>query len=1053
MKRVSLCYLAFMLACLLPTTAEAQVNKRVLLAGKGATGLVLLDGNRGSGSCFCIDAEGYFVTNAHVVRGEIGATLIMNPNTEQQFELKAKVVVSDSGSDLALLKADMGKHKVTPLRLADSEKLTETDELIAFGFPLGELLAFDEDEYPAVSINVGRVTSLRRADGNLEAIQTDTTLTFGNSGGPMLDKNGDIAGVVVAGLPGLNINFAIPTSKIDKLLKMPAVSVTLPEKIPYGKRYEPVGVKIDVDDISKTAGAGPFSVKVIVGDGEDAKTVKAMGRGGSFVAGIQPAEKPKGEGPADEEYEVDLQFDTGSMTVKLQNVPLRVGKHRVKLQEVALVEKRGDTYRVIKTDGTELEGRTLTGPTVTTEFAGERTRVSLSKATWIRVFHDGLEQGRGFVVPLTIEVSRGGEVVAMNRAALRVEDPPKLDLPDVPSGDTDEPSGESDSDRGTPPTRISKEAYVFDAKRNRTLKDWQANIGMPQTSRGQLVFEGNNHVELTYKKQMLLGQMTIEYEAGNNMAFTVLYGENAYRVHVSGSWFGMSNHYLNGSNRYDRTETRSELNLEGRKQVTIDFREPSITTMQVDKAVIARKMRDAGEIKIIIDNRNPIKIHRIEMLPLTEKRVATASDIPSYLESQPVAFNEKTIRLPAEYGSVYVGGAGRYMLFHVPSRKTIEIIDVLQGTTVHSMPNVSDDVMIAAGLKHFVLVLPGQNLMQKWSYEGFKREKVARIPTTGMLWNAALGANSTGPMVLSADNNLFVDLESMRAQDVTGRFWAQFNRHRHQIKASADGRVYMNHAAAGRNNYMRLIRHHEGFVWSHEFSGKEQTWQLDPSADGRLIFARSELFDQALNTVSADWLKDWTCYPTVDPRYFLAVRLFDSSNNKNTHRLDINICTVADRRALFTVNGFPEVTPRKHHTTTREVSDRLRREPSYHFHYVPWAEALITIGWDKKTVVIRKLNLIDKLESQGVDYLFVQSTPPVFAPRNGKLSYQIDVVSSSEGITYEFFDGPEGCAVSDTGLVTWDIPAFSENERETIILSVRNKAGEEVLHSFDLTYQ
>ena len=83
--------------------------------------------------------------------------------------------------------------------------------LAAFGYPFGRLLASD-NRYPAVSVNTGTVTALRRKGGKLSAIQLDASVNPGNSGGPVVDKNGNLIGIVKSGMPGARLNFAIPVS-------------------------------------------------------------------------------------------------------------------------------------------------------------------------------------------------------------------------------------------------------------------------------------------------------------------------------------------------------------------------------------------------------------------------------------------------------------------------------------------------------------------------------------------------------------------------------------------------------------------------------------------------------------------------------------------------------------------------------------------------------------------------------------------------------------------------------------------------------------------------
>src|SRR5204863_78892 len=80
-----------------------------------------------------------------------------------------------------------------------AEGLSELMEVVAFGFPFGTALSADRRDYPAVSVNVGSVTALRRKAGALHRIQVDVPLNPGNSGGAVLDRTGKVVGVVVAG--------------------------------------------------------------------------------------------------------------------------------------------------------------------------------------------------------------------------------------------------------------------------------------------------------------------------------------------------------------------------------------------------------------------------------------------------------------------------------------------------------------------------------------------------------------------------------------------------------------------------------------------------------------------------------------------------------------------------------------------------------------------------------------------------------------------------------------------------------------------------------------
>src|SRR5262249_45177315 len=92
----------------------------------------------------------------------------------------------------------------------------------------GRSLTVEKQEYPAVSINKGTVTALRRKEGALHRIQVDVTLNPGNSGGALLDLKGQVLGVVVSGVRNTAVNFVIPAGTLARFLDVPDVVFSPP---------------------------------------------------------------------------------------------------------------------------------------------------------------------------------------------------------------------------------------------------------------------------------------------------------------------------------------------------------------------------------------------------------------------------------------------------------------------------------------------------------------------------------------------------------------------------------------------------------------------------------------------------------------------------------------------------------------------------------------------------------------------------------------------------------------------------------------------------------
>jgi S1-C subfamily serine protease len=167
---------------------------------------------RGQGSGFLINDQGWIITNRHVVSGrapQIQVTLA------DKTQYKATILGADDNNDLALLKITP-KGKVPYLRLGDSENLKVGQKVIAIGNPFG----FDGTLTTGVVSALGR--TIREESATYDnMIQTDAAINPGNSGGPLLDSHGSVIGIntVIYGTQGnIGIGFAMPISRARSML-------------------------------------------------------------------------------------------------------------------------------------------------------------------------------------------------------------------------------------------------------------------------------------------------------------------------------------------------------------------------------------------------------------------------------------------------------------------------------------------------------------------------------------------------------------------------------------------------------------------------------------------------------------------------------------------------------------------------------------------------------------------------------------------------------------------------------------------------------------------
>ncbi|KEY91074.1 protease [Candidatus Photodesmus blepharus] len=168
---------------------------------------------KGLGSGVIVNAnEGHIVTNYHVINGAEKIRVKLHDGKEYD----AKPIGSDQLSDVALLKLEKAKN-LTQIQISDSDKLRVGDFAVAIGNPFGL----------GQTVTSGIVSALGRSGLNIENfenfIQTDAAINSGNSGGALVNLNGELIGIntAILGPNGGNvgIGFAIPSNMMKNLIE------------------------------------------------------------------------------------------------------------------------------------------------------------------------------------------------------------------------------------------------------------------------------------------------------------------------------------------------------------------------------------------------------------------------------------------------------------------------------------------------------------------------------------------------------------------------------------------------------------------------------------------------------------------------------------------------------------------------------------------------------------------------------------------------------------------------------------------------------------------
>jgi len=219
-----------------------------------------------AGTGFLVSSDGYIITNKHVVEDEdVKYTVILNDEEHFDEEIEAQVLARDPNNDIAILKID--KTDLPFLEFGDSEKIHIGQTAIVIGYSLGE---FENTVSKGVISGLYRSISAYGSISGVEnlenLIQTDAAVNPGNSGGPLLDIDGNVIGVSVAMADAQSIGFAIPINDVKASYEEAKTSGTIQKdaKAFLGVRY------MEVDSTVQKNNNLPYDYGVIISRGDTA---------------------------------------------------------------------------------------------------------------------------------------------------------------------------------------------------------------------------------------------------------------------------------------------------------------------------------------------------------------------------------------------------------------------------------------------------------------------------------------------------------------------------------------------------------------------------------------------------------------------------------------------------------------------------------------------------------------------------------------------------------------------------------------------------------------
>jgi hypothetical protein len=392
-----------------------------------------------------------------------------------------------------------------------------------------------------------------------------------------------------------------------------------------------------------------------------------------------------------------------------------------------------------------------------------------------------------------------------------------------------------------------------------------------------------------------------------------------------------------------------------------------------------------------------------------------------------------------------MGGAGRYLILHLPTRRQFAVFDANAADVVKYLPAEGQNVRFAAGRDRLMVVL-NNAVLQRWNLGTFEFEQSAALPFKGVVKTVAMGAASAGPLLvhwargteaLDQASWEFFDPQTLRRLP-TERFpmsFATSYRDFAHVRASGDGRLFgmwcTSHSPTGLQTLVlegREVKH----FYDHDSVG-----HVIPGPDGRVVFTGMGLHTREGRVLALGGRRRFYCLPARHGVYYLATQTADGKSRLAVYLPGHSqpVCDLPDAEVMT--------------RTEAEVGAKTDFLQDKRIHWLPDAKLLVTIPPGDGRLLVRRFDVGEELSRSGLDYLLVTSQAPESARRGANYVYQLHVKSKHD-VRYRVEYGPAGARIDRAGRLTWAVPAGFDGRECTVVVGVRSASGKECFHRFTL---
>ncbi len=392
------------------------------------------------------------------------------------------------------------------------------------------------------------------------------------------------------------------------------------------------------------------------------------------------------------------------------------------------------------------------------------------------------------------------------------------------------------------------------------------------------------------------------------------------------------------------------------------------------------------------------------------------------------------VNLSSPAADVCVGGAGRFVVFHLPNEKQLAVLDVCAARVVKTIA-APEKVLFTASMDMLFVVDVENNRIERWNLTTLAKDGFLPLPvSSGLTVSAvAIGSASNGPLLVQARSDgrlgerFLFDVVVGREVKGSRTIAVGPDKEHSRLHASADGRTFLRVHPKSEAEVIVVTdtSYYESEV-DASFEGAGDFAVL--SGDGQTVFTHDSIETRTGSVIGRGPLGAGPCFPAATGPLVLA------ASQKR-----LALFAGRDRKPLAELPPIPALEP---------VFDRKKvPHPDRHVVFVPAAQALVVLAPDGASVTLHKLDVDALLESAG-DYLFVTSGPPQ-ASAGKSFDYQLAVKSKRPATGFKLVSGPKDLTVSADGRVRWAVPD-SFAKPATVAVTITDTEGKDHRHEFEL---